>query len=196
MASEPDRPRLAAIHFEQGFDIDDLLTQVCAALARNEVRLGGLLQTVSEGVAGCASSVHVVDLRTGVPVDIFEHRGRFAEGCRLDEGALLEAAPAIHRAIEDRVDLLVINRFGRAESVGKGLIDAFAAAIEAGIPTLTAVRQSYAEAWLAFHGGLATDLPAALDPVAAWALDAARRRGAQPSPSGLRTKGSSKGDAP
>ena len=49
-----------------------------------------------------------------------------ARGCRLDERGLLDAEPAIMAAIADRVDLLVINRFGRAESLGRGLLGCFA----------------------------------------------------------------------
>ena len=39
---------LAAIHYDKGFDIDNLLVEVCHELAENGVRLGGLLQ-ISEG---------------------------------------------------------------------------------------------------------------------------------------------------
>jgi hypothetical protein len=82
----------------------------------------------------------VVDLRSGSAIDIWHHRGKGARGCRLDESRLLEAEPALRVAIAERVDLLVINRFGRAENLGRGMVDTIASAIEAGIPILTAVR--------------------------------------------------------
>jgi len=142
----------------------------CTKLAASGLRLGGLLQ-VSEGVRGgnCAASVHVIDLRTGQSFDIWQNRGACARGCRLDEGGLAQSEIAIRQAITDRVDLLVINRFGRAESLGRGLRGCFEAALLAGIPALTAVRAPYDLAWATFHGGLAANLACNIAEVLAWA---------------------------
>ena len=116
------------------------------------------------------TSIHVVDLRSGEAFDIWEARGACARGCRLDERGLLNSEPAIMAAIADRVHLLVINRFGRAESLGRGLLGCLAAALEAGVPVLTAVRAPYDEAWQRFHGGSAQELTADLSTVVEWAL--------------------------
>jgi len=78
-------------------------------------------------------------------------------------------------AIADRVHLLVINRFGRAGSLGRGLLGCFAAALEVGVPVLTAVRGPYAEAWRAFRGELGQGLPADGSRVIAWAMRSIRR---------------------
>jgi len=172
-------PSLAAVHYERRFDIDGLLVEVSEALTNQGLKLGGLLQVSRGGVGGCATSVHVVDLRTRESFDIWEDRGACARGCRLDEGALLEAARVIDRAIEDRVDLVILNRFGRAESLGKGLINSFSEALGSGVPVLTAVREPYCAAWRAFHGGMATDLPADRASVISWGL-----RGGVQSPTG------------
>ncbi len=159
-------PTLAAVHYPRGFDIDRLLIDVCADAAARGMKLGGLVQmTTGERGGNCATTIHVVDLRTQQAFDIWEDRGSCAKGCRLDERGLAEAEPAIMHAIEDRVDLLVINRFGRAESLGRGLRACFEAAMSAGVPVLTAVRAPYDDAWQAFHGGmgvaLSCDVPAA-----------------------------------
>jgi hypothetical protein len=61
--------------------------------------------------------------------------------------------------------------------LGRGLLRCFAAALEAGVPVLTAVRDPYAEAWRAFHGGLAHDLPADGLRVISWALRSALKPG-------------------
>jgi len=161
--------QLAAIVYERGFDVDRLLVDVCAEAAHAGVRLGGLLQ-VSTGERGgnCATSVHVVDLRTRAMFDIWEDRGPCARGCRLDERGLADAVPVIERAIADNVDLIVINRFGRAESLGKGLFDSFAAALETGIAVLSAVREPYLGAWQRFHGGLGVELRASVPAIMGW----------------------------
>jgi molybdate transport system ATP-binding protein len=164
------RVRLAAISYERGFDVDDLLLRSSAELRSLGLRIGGLIQLSAGDRGQCAASIHVVDLRSGQAFDIWEPRGACARGCRLDERGLLDAEQPILGAIADRVDLLVINRFGRAESLGRGLIDCFAAAIEADVPVLTAVRAPYDEAWQRFHGGSARELPADLSIVVEWAL--------------------------
>ncbi len=166
--------RLAAIHYERGFDIDRVFIDVCASAAATGLRLGGLVQmTTGERGGNCAATVHVVDLRTQKAFDIWENRGACARGCRLDERSLADAEPAIMRAIVDRVHLLIINRFGRAESLGRGLRACFEAAIAADVPVLTAVRAPYDQAWQNFHGGFGLSLPCDEDQVAGWVTDVA-----------------------
>ncbi|GAB4228641.1 MAG: hypothetical protein Kow0032_09200 [Methyloligellaceae bacterium] len=166
---DSDLPAFAAICYRKGFHIDALLAQVCSNLVNSGLRLGGLLQVSRGGAGGCATSVHTHDLRTGEAFDIWEERGSCASACRLDERGLLAASVAIEHAIADKVDLIVINRFGRAESLGRGLLDWFVRALEAGIPVLTAVREPYDEAWAGFHGGLAADLAPDVAAVCDWA---------------------------
>ena len=149
---------LAAIHYPKSFHIDWLLSQACSGLSRTGLELGGLLQLSTGGAGGCATSVHAIDLRSGEAFDIWEDRGVCSQGCRLDEQGLVLASAAIERAIEDKVDLIIVNRFGRAESLGRGLLDHVISALDAHIPVLTAVREPYDEAWARFHGGLAADL--------------------------------------
>ena len=162
--------RLAAIHYPRGFDIDRLLIDVCVRSARDGWRLGGLVQmTTGERGGNCATTIHVVDLRTQKAFDIWEDRGACAKGCRLDERGLTDAEPAIMQAIADRVDLLIINRFGRAESLGRGLRACFEAALAADVQVLTAVRKPYDDAWNNFHGGMGYELPCDVEAVARWA---------------------------
>lgn len=166
---------LAAIVYRRGFDIDDLLVTACGELRSLGVRLGGVIQRSSGDHGQCASSIHVINLCSGQAFDIWEARGACARGCRLDERGLLNAEATILEAIVEGVDLLVINRFGRAESLGRGLIGCFAAAIEAQVPVLTAVREPYEEAWREFHGGLGEDLAQDSSQVVGWAVRMTRK---------------------
>lgn len=175
--SHPGNAALAAIRYERGLDVDELLLRSCEALRSHGLRLGGVIQRSSGSAGQCATSIHVADLRSGDAFDIWEARGTCARGCRLDERGLFDAEPAINAAIADRVDLLVINRFGRAESLGRGLLGCFVAALEAGVPVITAVRAPYEEAWRGFHGGLAHDLPADELRVISWGLRSTLRPG-------------------
>lgn len=167
--SEPVK-QIAAISYVRGFDIDRLLIDICSQLARSGFRLGGLLQLSTGDKGGsCATSVNVIDLRAGTAFDIWQDRGPCARGCRLDEGGLAEAEGVLHAAIDDAVDLLVVNRFGRAESLGRGLRGCIERAVEAGIPVLTAVRAPYDRGWAKFHCGLGCELSPIATVVTQWA---------------------------
>ena len=170
---------IAAIHYPRRFDIDRLLVEACTDLSQRGLKLGGLLQVSTGEPGGCATSVRTFDLRTGDEFNIWEERGMCAEGCRLDERGLAAASGAIDAAIADSADLIVFNRFGRAESLGRGLRERFAAALEAKIPVLTAVRAPYDEAWAQFHGGLGTDLANEPAAIRKWALQIAVPRPAE-----------------
>jgi hypothetical protein len=175
MASDLGGAPLAAIQYQRGFDIDELLSRSCGQLRSVGVRIGGVLQQSSGEQGQCASLVHVVDLRSGRIFNIWEDRGACAVGCRLDERGLVDAEPALMAALADGIDLLIINRFGRAESLGRGLLGCFSAAIEAGVAVLTAVRPPYDQAWYAFHGGCAHDLAPEMQEIIHWALASSAR---------------------
>jgi hypothetical protein len=165
-------PQLAAICYPRGFDIDRLLADVCSDLTSASVRLGGLLQVITgKRTVGCAASVRLFDLKTQECFEIWEDRGACASGCRLDERVLADAERVLSSAIDETVDLLIINRFGRAESLGRGLRSSFAAAVSAGIPVLTAVRAPYDSSWREYHYGVGVDLPCDRALISDWALE-------------------------
>src|SRR5688572_13359973 len=100
----PGKP-LAAIIYQRGFDIDDLLLKACDELRSLGVRLGGVMQRATGDRGQCAASVHVVNLSSGASFNIWEARGACARGCRLDERGLVSAEAAILGAVAERVDL-------------------------------------------------------------------------------------------
>ena len=163
-----DTNPIAAIHFAKGADIDRLLQDLAATLGRQGLRLGGLVQVAKGGLAMQATSVEVVDVFTGDHFEIWEPRGRWAKGCRLDENGLAAAETAVLRSIDAGIDLLLLNRFGRAESKGRGLINCFSEAMVQGVPILTAVREPFDVAWTEFHGGLAAELPMEVNAAIEW----------------------------
>lgn len=180
--------RLAAIVYEAGFPIDEFLTRVANQLRAEHIRLGGALQENAPGDAGRCAAMTLVDLSSRGRFRISQDLGSQAEGCRLDAQGIAEFVALLDRAADQDVELMVLNRFGRAEAEGGGLRTAFARAMEAGIPVLTAVRAPYTEAWSQFHGRLATDLPADIDAALAWCRESVRllraARRAQLSPAG------------
>ena len=140
----PGTVRLAAIGYQSGFKIDDLLRRVTGRLRADQVRLGGTLQENTGGGVGLCSAMTLIDLASQRRVKISQDLGLQSEGCRLDAQGLSEIAALLDRTFDQQIELLVLNRFGTAEAEGGGLRSAFVRAIDAGIPILTAVRPPYA----------------------------------------------------
>jgi nucleoside-triphosphatase THEP1 len=167
--------RLAAMVYHSGFKIDDFLTRLADLLRADQVKLAGVLQENTRDVSGACSAMTLVDLTSRSRFRISQDLGSQAEGCRLDVRGIAEIGPLLERTIDQDAELIILNRFGKAEAEGGGLRAAFVRAMEAGIPTLTAVREPYIEAWSQFHGRLAIDLPADFATVLAWCRESVRQ---------------------
>jgi len=172
--------RLAAVIYQAGFQIDDFLTGAADRLRVDRINMAGVLQENARD-AGVCSAMTLVDLTSRSRFRISQDLGSQAEGCRLDPGGIAKIGALLDRPLGHDVELVILNRFGKAEAEGGGLRSAFVRAMEAGIPVVTAVRSPYFEAWSKFHGQLAIDLTPDLDTILAWCrvsvreLRAARR---------------------
>lgn len=171
-----DLAPLGVIDFADATPVDAVLEAVARQLMAEGRIPGGFLQREGPAPAGCCAAMDLEDLRTGALIRISQDLGPAARGCRLDPRGLAEASAAAQSAIGQGIDLLIINRFGKGEADGQGLRAAMIAALEAGIPVLTAARPAYMPACAAFHGGLAT----VLNPDAAQILDWCRGAMRQP----------------
>ncbi len=130
--------------------------------------LAGVLQHLIFETADRRCDVVLEDLTTGHRTALFEDRGTGAAGCRLDEAALAEATARIEGNLEDGPDLLALNKFGKAECDGRGLLDLIGSAIDRGIPVIIGVPKSNLGAWRSFAGDLAVELTSAVDDVERW----------------------------
>jgi hypothetical protein len=173
-----DLPLLAAVSYEAGFPIDQFLAAVAATLRRENLRLGGAIQqnTHAAGAAGhaCCADMVLVDLATDDRIIISQDLGLEAQACRLDASGLVEMGGRLEINVDGSIDLLILNKFGKAEVDGGGFRGVIARAMEFGVPLLTAVRSLHREAWQSFHGGLAVDLAPDAEGVLDWCRRAAR----------------------
>lgn len=163
-----DLPVLAAIRATGHTPVDTILSETATALRSCGVNVRGLLQEEFGGSDDVKPATQLRDVADGTLIQISQDLGRNARGCRLDPGALAEAARRLETIVEGGADLLILNRFGRSESEGTGLRPIIEAAILAGIPVLIAVRDEYAPAWDAFHAGMGAWLPADTKMVLDW----------------------------
>ena len=160
---------LAGIVFSKGNNPDAVFRAVADAFAERGIPLAGLVQETQADVPpDCCPPMLVRDVAGKRQMIISEDRGKESQGCRLDWGALASATEQAETALRNGARLLLVNRFGKAESAGQGLRSAIELAIAEGIPVLAGIREDYAKDWETFHGGLATALPADTDAVLAW----------------------------
>lgn len=167
---------LAAIRFDSG-DIDYFLTGIAKTLAACGVRVRGALQSRGPMVGEChCADMDLTTLHSGRVFRISQPLGQGSHGCRLHPGALAECSSFIEAELRAGADLLILNRFGRGESEGRGFRDLIATAIQLGVPVLTAVRPIYAGAWASFGAGATCDLPMERAAVLAWATGSQEAR--------------------
>lgn len=169
-------PRICVVAYDGTQPPDAALAQAARRLGAIGVKVGGLLQSGTVGDAARCAMLFLEDLGTGRRIRLFEARGVRARGCRLDACGLAEAAVWLREAVESKPEVLFINRFGRQESNGRGLLDEIGAAVTAGIPVVIAVSAACLPAWQAFAGGEDALMPADADRIVAWALETPRLR--------------------
>ena len=129
----------------------------------------GLVQERACDDGLCAlQDVRVRDLVTGETLDIMQDLGPDATGCRVDPAAIAVAAGMLDRARGQNPDLIVVNRFGRLESEGGGMLAEIGRAFADGAPMIVCVPKRYLHAWDAFASGLDAKLPPTRDAIEGW----------------------------
>jgi nucleoside-triphosphatase THEP1 len=168
-------PALAFVSLPGPGATDRFLSTLADAMSARGLRLAGTVQTniLRPGRLHCDMDLKI--LPDGPVFRVSDDRGNEARGCRLDADALEAAAAGLAGRIEG-ADLLVVNKFGKLEAMGRGLVPAIVAAIERGIPVLAGVGRMNRTAFDGFSSGMAVELPATLDAVLHWCGAGARQR--------------------
>jgi nucleoside-triphosphatase THEP1 len=162
-------PFAAAVYLPRKGDRNGLARFV-EALREANVRVGGLLQEKVPVGADGRLRVEAVDIATGKRTAINQptpENWRKQE-CSLDVSALTETTASLQQAIRDKVDLIVVEKFGDAERQGGGLIAEVLQAIAEGIPVVIGVPQSNLDTWTAYSGGLGEVLDCDEEPLLRW----------------------------
>lgn len=161
-------PEIGAIVYANDHYPDALFKWIVSQCRARGARLAGVLQHPAFEGADPSYDVVLEDLVSGRRTVLFDDRGPGAKGCRLDVGALLEAAMEIERSFETNPALLVLNKFGKIEVEGGGLCGVIAKAIELGIPVVIGVPARNLEAFRNFADEFASVLPEDIDQVGCW----------------------------
>lgn len=159
---------VAAIQFKNGNPIDTVLDHVVTSLKAEGHRIGGFIQREMPDSVSCCSVTHLEGIIDGRLTRITQALGRGSKGCRLDPEALAKLSGLLLPLLDSGIDLLVLNRFGKAESEGQGFRGVIEKCFQIGIPVLTAVRDTYSSAWSAFGGEFVETLAPCPDSTLGW----------------------------
>lgn len=162
---------LAAVLYGSDDDCDALLADFAHDAARSGLRIAGLVQINGDHATCDTLEMELQDLATGARFNICQDLGAGSAGaCRLDPAGLAAASAALNAALSGAVDLVVINKFGRMEAEGGGLIAEIGSAVAAGLPLVIGVPKRFEAAWDAFSGGLDVKLACDRRALESWRL--------------------------
>jgi len=159
---------IAAILYERGDPIEELMASLARTLLAGAIRVGGLVQHNHRIGENARCSIELENIMTGMRYHLTQNLGSASQSCALDTSALAEASYALRQAIDDHVQIAIVNKFGAQEAIGGGLRNEMAQIVMAGIPMLTAVSQRYLPEWHQFVGQEANLLPMSLPDVLSW----------------------------
>ncbi len=162
--------RAAAVLYTPETVDSSVLASFAEELKSQGLKVGGLIQRPHFDERGVKDGIDAIAVDSGEHIPLKRPtQSDFVNGvCSLDHAALTESTGALRRAINNRVDLMVVEKFGEQEQKGSGLADEILAAMAEGIPVLVLVPASAQEVWNQFSGGLADTLPCSRDAIAHW----------------------------
>jgi nucleoside-triphosphatase THEP1 len=173
--ANPDQSQIGVVVYGDGLFADALIAQCAADLVASGYRLGGIVQSNTHRRGRRRCDMYVKDLLGGDEINISLDRGNEARGCRLDPDAFARIDAWIERAVLERVDLLIINKFGREEAHGRELRSVIADTLIAEIPLVIGVSTRNLRDFQTFVGDSTTRLRPDVEVITAWCRNAIER---------------------
>jgi nucleoside-triphosphatase THEP1 len=172
----PGQTQLGVVVYDDGLSADALIARCATALVASGYWLGGVVQSNPHRDGRRRCDMYVKDLLGGDEIKISFDRGNEARGCRLDPDAFARINAWVEHAVLERVDLLIINKFGKEEARGRGLRPVIADALMAEIPMVIGVSTLNLGDFLSFVGDSATRLRPDIEAITAWCRNAIEHR--------------------
>lgn len=161
------RRPIAVVQGADSAAIQQLFADILGAPWRPR-RIAGVIELPGDapGICGLERLHNIAD---GRRFALFQDLGPGSTACAVDPGGVADACAAVCRDIAVGCDLAVLSKFGKLEAEnGSGLLAAFVAALEAGVPILTAVSPNRLAQWDAFAAPYYETIVPSLDAIAAW----------------------------
>jgi nucleoside-triphosphatase THEP1 len=155
---KPQMPsNILAVVYSDGLAADKFIAGWGYALRSAGLTVAGLVQHNSFVRNPAKCDMEVEELYSGTVLQLSEDRGPEAQGCRLDRAILAEAAALLDKALDDKPDVMVLNKFGKTEAEGAGLRDVLAKAVDCDVPIVVGVPFRNIDQWRIFAGDMAEE---------------------------------------
>lgn len=162
---------LAALVFAPGEPANRIIEDFANDQQRRGHCIAGAIQITDEADDCNCREAQVLDVETGRRITILQDLGRHSQSCRIDGAAIAEVGHLLAGAIARSPELLFINRFGKLEADGKGVLAEIGSAAAAGIPTLVSVSVRFLDQWRQFTMGLDEELACSSSALDQWWSD-------------------------
>lgn len=135
---------------------------------QSDMRIAGVIEEPHGLADRKCNAGYLRSITNGTLYPIFQDLGPGAEACHLEGAGAISATAAIEQDIAAGCDLVMLSKFGKLEASRGGLIGAFTAAIDAGLPVLTSVSPAFEQSWETFAAPLFDVLEADSSKIEAW----------------------------
>lgn len=166
----PEPYPILAVVYSDGLAADRFISDLGYKIRDAGIAVAGIVQHNKFICDRTKCDMEVEELASGTVLQLSEDRGKEARGCRLDRGALSEAAALISASLENEPELVILNKFGKLEAEGRGLRDTLSDAVQLGVPIVVGVPYRNIEQWRAFTEGLAEECPIGSSRLHEWLL--------------------------
>ncbi|MFT4608539.1 MAG: nucleoside-triphosphatase THEP1 [Urechidicola sp.] len=119
----------------------------------SKIRIGGILQKAIYDAEGNIAGLDAINIASNEQLPISRPRDN-GTICGLDTSMLTATSSIISAAIDNQLDLVVIEKFGALEQKGGGLIDDILLTIAEGIPLVISMSRTALPVWQELSGGL------------------------------------------
>ncbi len=167
---------LAFMRYDISLDGDQTLARCARNLQEAGYRVAGVVQNNRQRPGRRACDMFLQNLTTGETICISADRGNGARGCRLDHAALAQTTLWAEQALTLKPQLLILNKFGKEEALGRGFFPVMAEALARGIPVLSGVSALNFAAAQAITGGGAMQIEPNDDAIEFWLQSIMRMR--------------------
>jgi len=168
-------PPIAGIRAGNPGVVDEMLSTLARRLQLSGTEVAGAVQQDIKRPDRCRCDMTLHILSTHLEHPISSDLGSFSRGCRLNWGALEQAAWDVEAALQKTArhtlpKLMVINKFSKSESQGKGFLPAITTALDLGIPVLCGIGRLSLEDFKCFSDGHAELLEPDCKLIEQWVL--------------------------
>lgn len=150
---------ITAIIYPEGQRVDHVMRRIAQHLIADGRSVAGFIEIRRPREDRTRCDMILQEIASGERVIISEDRGSDARGCMLNVQELARAETLATRALENRPDLLIINKFGKTEAEGRGFRCLMVIAIDQAIPILIAVPARNLDPWQQFSATLSNNVP-------------------------------------